>query len=273
MNIRAILGLVIVLVIPVICYVTVRTLSQSNLSLPKHYFYDSVVNKIVDGKIKQDTVWHVLENITVINQLGDTVHLDSLRGKIIVANFFFTRCPTICPALTENMKRVQQGLSLKDITKRIDNSKIQLLSFSIDPDRDTVPVLKQYADKYGVNHDIWWMLTGDKKTIYDFIQEEIKLGLQDGGIVDDAFIHSDRFVLIDRWGVIRGYYNGLEEKALAQLGEDITLLMVERDPSQPSTIFQKLKSIWPIYLMILIIIPVFVYLLNKKSHLKSPQDF
>ncbi|WP_126972350.1 SCO family protein [Gynurincola endophyticus] len=273
MNKRSIAVFFIVLFVPLICYFTVRHLSSSNLALPKHYFYDSITTSVVNGKLKQDTVWHPLDNIKLVNQLGDSVQLDDVKGKIVVVNFFFTRCPTICPSLTHNMKRIADGVTLKDITKRIDNTKFHLLSFSIDPERDSVPVLKEYADRYNVNHDIWWLLTGDKKTIYDFVQEEIKLGLQDGGIVDDAFIHSDRFVLIDRWGVIRGYYNGLEEKELAKLGEDITLLLVEKDPSKPSALFEKIKSLWPIYLMVIAAVIVFMIVMNKKSHLKSPTDF
>lgn len=273
MNKKSILVFLIVLFVPILCYFTVRNLSSSNLALPKHYFIDSVTTSVKNGKIQYDTVWQQLSNIQLVNQLGDTIHLDTLRGKIIVANFFFTKCPTICPSLTHNMKRIADGVALKDLTKRIDNSKFHLLSFSIDPERDSVPVLKAYADHNNVNHDLWWLVTGDKKSIYDFVQNEIKLGLQDGGIVDDAFIHSDRFVLIDRWGVIRGYYNGLDEKELSKLGEDITLLLVEKDPSKPSALLEKIKSIWPVYILVVICIGIFMFVLSKKSHLKSPKDF
>lgn len=241
--------------------------------MPKHFYFDSIATTVKNGKLKYDTVWKEIRNVQGVNQLGDTVQLDSLRGKIIVLNFFFTKCPSICPTLTHNMKRIADGVALKDITKRIDNSKFQLLSISIDPERDSVPVLKKYADENSVDHDLWWMITGNKKELYDFIQEDIKLGLQDGGIVDDQFIHSDRFVLIDKFGVIRGYYNGLEEKELAKLGEDITLLMVEKDPTKPSALFERIKGIWPIYLIVVISVFVFMITLGKKSHLKSVEDF
>ena len=102
---------------------------------------DSIATSVVNGKVKYDTVWQEISNVSLINQLGDTIQLDSLRGKIIVANFFFTKCPTICPGLTTNMKKIADGVALKDLTKRIDNSQFHLLSFSIDPERDSVPVL------------------------------------------------------------------------------------------------------------------------------------
>jgi protein SCO1/2 len=99
----------------------------------------------------------------------------------------------------------------------------------VDPERDSVPVLKRYADRNGVNHDIWWMLTGPKKSIYDFAINEIKLAVQDGGQVDSNFIHTERFVLLDRDHVIRGYYNGLDSTSLDKLSKDIGLLMLSVD--------------------------------------------
>ena len=101
-----------------------------------------------------------------------------LQNRVIVADFFFTRCPNICPKMTENMAKLQQSFShYKQGRKVIDSSIVRFISFSIDPERDSVAALKKYADKFGVNHDNWWMLTGNKKNIYDFALNEVKLGL------------------------------------------------------------------------------------------------
>jgi protein SCO1/2 len=226
-----------VVFIPLICYLLVREYSAGAIDMPRRYYPDSVVTRIVDGKQKNDTIWHKLSNITLTNQLGQEVSLHDIQGKIIIADFFFTRCPSICPTLTRNMKGLQDGLQLKDKRRMIDTSVVHFLSFSVDPERDSVPVLKKYADRWNINHDSWWLLTGPKKTIYDFALNEIKLPLQDGETVDSNFIHTERFVLIDREHVIRGYYSGLDSMSLSRLAEDVTLLMLERDKKKKRKLF------------------------------------
>ncbi len=237
MSKKTILALCIAVLLPVVSYFIVRTYSADAIRMPPRYFPDSVVTKIVNGKQQEDTVWHRLPNISLTNQLGKKVSLDELKGKIIVADFFFTRCPSICPALTKNMKGLQDALKLKDVRKNIDSSFVHFLSFSVDPVRDSVPVLKKYADRNGINPDLWWLLTGTKKEIYDFALNEIRLPLQDGGSVDSNFIHTEKFVLIDRDRVIRGYYSGLDTVALSDLAEDLTLLMLEKDKKKKRKLF------------------------------------
>lgn len=223
--------------LPVVSYLIVKTASDDAVTMPKHYFADSVIDKVVDGKKVSDTVWHRLDNITLVNQLGDTVSLDDINGSIIIADFFFTRCPSICPTLTKNMKQLQDAMRMKDSRRRIDSSYVRFISFTVDPERDTPDVLKRYADKYAVNHDTWWFLTGDKKKIYDYALNELKLGLQDGEGVDSNFIHTSKFVLIDRRRNVRGYYDGLDSTSMSKLAEDLTLLMLEKDKNKKRNLF------------------------------------
>lgn len=222
--------------LPVASYFIVKYLSADAIHMPRKYYADSVINKVIDGKSTSDTIWHQVSDITLTNQLGNKVSLSDLKGKIIVADFFFTRCPSICPTLTKNMKRLQETLKVKDVRKRVDSSFVQFLSFSVDPERDSVPVLKTYADKYGVNHDGWWLLTGLKKDIYDFSINELKLGLQDTTVSED-FVHTNRFVLLDKQRIVRGYYNGLDTASLARLAEDLVILMLEKDKKKKRKIF------------------------------------
>lgn len=231
------LSLCIVALLPVVSYLIVKTASDDAVIMPKHYFADSVIDKVVDGKKVSDTVWHRLDNITLVNQLGDTVSLDDINGSIIIADFFFTRCPSICPALTKNMKQLQDAMKMKDSRRRIDSSYVRFISFTVDPERDTPDVLKRYADKYAVNHDTWWFLTGDKKKIYDYALNELKLGLQDGEGVDSNFIHTSKFVLIDKRRNVRGYYDGLDSTSMSRLAEDLTLLMLEKDKNKKRNLF------------------------------------
>lgn len=240
MNKKAVLALIIAIIIPVMCYYAVKWSSEEAIVMPRRYFMDSVITKTVDGKTTTDTVWHKTENITLVNQLGDSVGLYDIQNRVIVADFFFTRCPSICPTLTRNMAKLQQSFSHYNEGRRvIDSSIVHFVSFSIDPERDSVGALKKYADKYGIDHDNWWMLTGPKKKIYDFALNEVKLGLVDGEGVDTSFIHSQKMVLIDKDHIVRGYYNGLDTLELRVLARDIALLMLEKDKSKKRNLFRK----------------------------------
>ena len=269
MSQKALLALGIAIFLPVVCYFVVKGVSSDVIHMPRHYYPDEIIDVVKDGKRVNDTVWHKVANITLTNQLGDSVSLQKLRGKIVVADFFFTHCPSICPYLTRNMKGLQDALKTKDVTKRVDTSFVQFLSFSVDPERDSVAQLKKYADHFGVNSDVWWLLTGPKKTIYDFALNEVKLGLQDGEGVDSNFIHTEKFVVLDKKGVVRGYYNGLDTASLSRLAEDITLLMLEKEKGEPSPVLAQLKSLWPIYIAVIIAVVLFVWITRKPS--KEPK--
>lgn len=240
MSKKAILALCIAVIIPVLCYYIVKWTSEENVILPRKYYVDTIITKTVNGKTTDDTVWHKTANITLLNQLGDSVSLYDIENKVIVADFFFTRCPSICPTLTRNMAKLQQSFShYKEGRKVIDSSIVRFISFSVDPERDSVKQLKNYADRFGVDHDNWWMLTGNKKTIYDFAFNELKLGLVDGEGVDTAFIHTPKFVLLDRDKIVRGYYDGLDTTSLSKLARDIGLLMLEKDKTKKRNLFRK----------------------------------
>lgn len=240
MNKKAAFALLIAIVLPMFCYYLVKWTSEEAIVMPRRYYSDSVITETKDGKTTTDTVWHKTANITLVNQLGDTVSLYDIENRVVVADFFFTRCPSICPTLTRNMARLQQSFSHYNEGRRvIDSSIVNFMSFSIDPERDSVPALKKYADKYGADHDNWWFLTGPKKMIYDFALNEVKLGLVDGEGVDTAFIHTQKVVLIDKDHVVRGYYDGLDTASLKNLARDVALLMLEKDKKQKRNLFRK----------------------------------
>jgi len=239
MNKKAVFALVIAIAIPVISYFILKNAAENAVVMPRRYYIDSVVTKTANGKTTTDTIWHKTENITLVNQLGDTVSLYDIQNRVIVADFFLTRCPSICPKLTANMARLQQSFAKNNVGRKvIDSSIVTFLSFSIDPERDSVAALKKYADKFRVNHDNWWMLTGNKKSIYDFALNQMKLGLVDGESVDTSYIHTQKFVLLDKEYVVRGYYDGLDTTSLASLAEDIGLLLLEKDKNRKFNIFQ-----------------------------------
>ena len=232
MNRKAILGLMLAILLPLTGYYMVKFFSSDAIHMPRRYFFDSVVIVNKDGKITSDTIWHHVNNMNFVNQLGKKVSLDSLKGKILVINFFFTRCPAICPGLSKSMKKLQDSYA---------NSKdsiVQFISVSIDPVHDSVPQLRNFADKFTFNHDSWWFVTGDRKEIYDFALQEIKASIADTE-VDSAFIHTENFFLLDRERVVRGWYNGFDTLKQAQLVKDIPLLMLEKTKKRSFSQFLK----------------------------------
>jgi len=225
--------------------------------MPPHYFYDSVAVSEQKGKTITDTIWHKVRNITFTNQLGKQVSLDDVKKKILVINFFFTRCPSICPGLARNMKKLQDSFVKND-------SIVQFISISVDPQHDSVPNLRKFADKFNVNHDSWWMVTGDKKEIYDFAVHELKAGVADVD-VDTAFIHTENFFLLDTNRIVRGWFNGFDTAKQAQLARDIPTLMLERDKKSPS-IFREFIPILPIIFIAIGIVIFVTVLINLKRN-------
>lgn len=179
--------------------------------------------ELVDESMQGVGQGHTIRYFNLKNQLGETVTGRELDGKIYVADFFFTTCGGICPKMTKQMARLQNEFK--------DNEKVMLVSHTVTPDRDSVEVMKKYADKYGAIHKKWFFLTGDKKEIYGlarrayFIVKEAKEGEDDGSGSD--FIHTENFVLIDANKRIRGYYSGIRESSVDSLINDIKQLLEE----------------------------------------------
>jgi protein SCO1/2 len=223
MNKKAILALMLAALIPLISYLLVRYYSERAVNMPPRYFHDSVAVIEKNGKTTYDTIWHNVKNISFSNQLGQQVSLYDIKGKVIVLDFFFTRCPVTCPAMTKAMKRLQDSFK-----KKSDTSFVQFISISVDPVYDSVPQLRKFADKFAISPDNWWVVTGNKKEIYDFAFNEIKAPMADAE-VDTGFLHTDRFFLLDREKVIRGWYSSLDSVAQQKLVRDIPLLMLEKE--------------------------------------------
>jgi protein SCO1/2 len=263
-NKKALLGVVIALLLPLVSYFMLKHFSDKAVVVPPHYLADSVITRTVDGKSISDTVWHQLPDFALVNQLGDTVSWNDIGNRIVVADFFYTHCPTICPALTKNMAKLQQSIKSSEKVGDREPDFIQFLSFSIDPERDSVARLKYWADRFQVNPDNWWLLTGNKKSIYDLAINDMKIGLVDGEGVDSNFIHTDHFVLIDRNRNIRGYYHGLDTTSLARLSEDIIFLSLEKDRNKKSFFDGKLELIAVVMLITMAAVGIFLYIFRKK---------
>jgi protein SCO1/2 len=159
---------------------------------------------------------HRIGDFKLINQQGNKSTTEEWRGKIVVANFFFTHCPVICPKMTANLKKLQETFA--------GNENLMLVSFSVDPQRDSVAELKKYTERFYINENNWQLLTGSKKEIYRLARKSFQVAATDGDGGDNDFIHSDQLILIDSKKRIRGYYEGTEKKEIAQLIRDIKKL-------------------------------------------------
>jgi protein SCO1/2 len=264
-NKKALYAVMLALLLPLTAYFIVKGKSEKAVTMPRHYLPDSVITVTKKGKRAEDTVWHQLADFSFKNQEGKTITWDSLRGKIVIADFFFTHCPTICPSLTMNMKRMAESIHNGQRVGDRTNKQVHFISLSIDPERDSVERLKYWADRFQINPEQWWLLTGDKKEIYKMVIEEMKVGLVDGKGVDTNFIHSDRFVLIDSNRHVRGYYSGLDTLALARLSKDLVLLTMEKDPKGKSFFDGKLLLISVVFLSAIMVVCLFLFFLNINS--------
>jgi protein SCO1 len=221
MNKKSFTALLVAIFLPLTGYLFVSYYSKGAVQMPQRYFYDSVKVINNNGKLTYDTSWHHVSNLHFTNQLGQQVSFDDLKGKIIVLDFFFTHCPTICPQLAKSMKKLQNSFPNND-------SIVQFVSISIDPKHDSLAQLRKWASKFNVNPDSWWLLTGDRDSIYNFALHEMKASVADAN-VDTAFIHTQNFFLLDKDRVVRGWFDGLDSVAQSKLVRDIPLLMLEKD--------------------------------------------
>ncbi len=230
MNKKGLLAFAIAVLIPLVSYFLVKQASDNATAVPNHYLPDTVVNHVEKGKMVDDTVWHKVANFHLVNQLGDTVSLYDLKGKLTVMDFFFTSCRSTCPLLTQNMLKMQQSFEKGgDAMSAPDSSIVQFISFSVDPETDSVARLKKYADHYGIDPGNWWLLTGNRDSIYNYAFQELKVDKFDSTPVNPDFVHTTRFVLIDKNFNVRGFYNGLDSTSIDKLSKDIGLLMLAVD--------------------------------------------
>ena len=188
-------------------------------SLP--IYNPSMVNpELVDTTIQYIARNHTIGDFSFLNQNGQKITQADYDNKVYVADFFFTTCPTICIAMTDNMVRIQEALK--------DDKNVKLLSFSVTPEIDSVPVLKAYALEKGVIDSKWNLLTGDKKEIYTLARKSYLVVKE--GKPEELYdmVHTENFVLVDRKKRVRGFYDGTKTEDVERLIEDIKWLSTRK---------------------------------------------
>jgi protein SCO1/2 len=190
-----------------------------------------VENKEIDGKQHTDTIYHTIPNFSFLNQNGTTITQEKYKGKIYVADFFFTSCQTICPKMTKQLSRLQT------MFKPEREIKYNILSHTVNPTEDSVAVLRHYADSFQVIDSIWDMVTGDKAMLYEIARKGYLLPVDEGNGGEDDFIHSEKLVLVDWAGRIRGFFDGTDSMEVKKLADAIVLLNLNKqklDNAKPS---------------------------------------
>lgn len=174
---------------------------------------------LVDESVRNVDKFHRVGSFTLTDQDGNEVTENSFNDKIYVTDFFFVTCPTICPKMATQMNRIYVEFK--------ENNTVMLLSHTVMPVADSVPVLKEYAKKLGVSSEKWKFVTGDKPQIYNLARKTYFAAITkgDGGV--DDFVHTENFVLVDKEKRLRGFYDGTSEKDVDRLIGDIYSLLEE----------------------------------------------
>jgi protein SCO1/2 len=172
--------------------------------------------ELVDVSLQNVENHHTVTDFKLTNQNGEVITQSDYDDKIYVTDFFFTRCPSICPIMSNNMGKLQQVF--------LNDDDVMFLSMSVTPEMDSVPVLKKYADNKGAIDSKWNIATGDKKHIYNLARKSYFAVVDqgDGGLQD--FIHTPNFILVDKTKQIRGVYNGTDNDEILRLIDDIKIL-------------------------------------------------
>jgi protein SCO1 len=207
--------------IAIILLYSACTANKSNKTLPI-YGNREPVTKTVNGQTVTDTVYQTIPAFKFINQYGDSTGDKNLDGKIYVADFFFTSCPSICPVMQRNMLNVYNAFKT--------TPDVKILSFTIDPKYDSVKVLKKYADKLGVTGDSWLFLQGKKDNTYQLADKNFLVAVKQDSTVKGGYTHQGYFVLVDKQKRVRGAYDGTNPEQVSQLISDIKTLKAEPAP-------------------------------------------
>ena len=171
---------------------------------------------LVDSESQNLNKEHKIPDFEFFNQEGRVITNKDLDGKIYIADFFFTSCAGICPIMTKNMFKIQQEF--------INDSLVKIISHTVHPEKDSVAVLNEYAKQNNIDSQKWHLLTGDKKELYDIARKGYFAVSKVDENIQDAFIHTENFILVDNYQRIRGVYNGTLPYEITRLIEDIYFL-------------------------------------------------
>lgn len=182
----------------------------------KVYQPSEINPRLVDSSLQSKNQDHHILDFSLLSQDSAVVTRKSVDDKIIIADFFFTTCPSICPKMSSNLKMVSDYFE--------DNQDVVILSHTVTPEIDSPSVLKDYAEQYGANSN-WIFLTGDRKEIYKLARRSYFAALDEPSTEGPDFVHTENFVLVDRQGRLRGFYDGTSKIDTERLIDEIKVLL------------------------------------------------
>jgi protein SCO1/2 len=218
--VRLLQGLVLIciLMIPVLIIVFLKTFGTNHYEIPV-LFEDGVENPFQECELNESGQ-HYIPEFLLTTQDNEYRGKQEMVNKITIVDFFFTSCPSICPIMSTEMERVNDAFR--------NESDVQIYSISLDPDFDTPEILKEYAERHNATPGKWFFLTGSRENIYNLARCGFILPSIDGYGEPDDFVHSDKFVLVDQLGRIRGYYSGTNRDEVDRLILETKILLHEK---------------------------------------------
>jgi len=236
-----IVAIVLVIALPAFFFLLFRPLSKipRPKSPPKMFALGVEESTDAKGNKKTDSVYHTIPNRRFTTQDGEELELDSLYGNVYVVDFFFATCPGICPVMTKQLKRVQNAF--------IKDKNFKIVSISVDPEKDSIAALREYANNYNAIPGKWLFLNAPKPDVYSLAKEGFFLVAKENPAGAEAFLHSEKLTLVDAEGSIRGYYNGTDSASVNKMMADIVLVLRDyeknfsfrKNPKERGSVFTK----------------------------------
>jgi protein SCO1 len=212
----------ILLLVPILIFIFIGTFGEHHYTLRTYFPQLDGRGEVVYDE-KGDTLFNQIPEFRLTAQQGQEISQQQLDGNIYVADFFFATCPDICKEMSSQLVRVQEAFQ--------DEAQVKLVSFSVNPEHDTPEVLQAYGERYGADPDKWYFLTGDRDQIYSLAKKGFYLPVMQVEGQQD-FIHSDKFMLVDKNRYVRGIYNGTDADDVDRLILEIRVLLDEYSKSK-----------------------------------------
>jgi protein SCO1/2 len=183
-------------------------------------FYGVMMYTTDFAKVKLP-VLNTVQHFSFLKQDSTMVSEQQTQGKVYVAEYFFTSCRGICPKMNKNIKAIYERFK--------SDSNFLVISHTVNPETDSLPVMRHYADSMGANSKNWWFVTGSKEALYKAARESYMLDdpKNNSKNIDEQFLHTQFFTLVDPIGRVRGVYDGIKKDEVEQLIHDITELIAE----------------------------------------------
>jgi protein SCO1 len=213
----------ILLLVPILIFIFIGSFGEHHYTLRKYFPQVTANGEDVLRDAKGDTLFNQVPEFQLTSQLNQPISQKDLDGTIYVADFFFATCPDICKQMSSQLVRVQEAFR--------DEPQVKLVSFTVNPEYDTPEVLKEYGERYGAMSDKWYFLTGDRDAIYTLAKRGFYLPVMQVEGQQD-FIHSEKFMLVDKDRYVRGIYDGTDRDDVDRLILEIKVLLDEYSKSK-----------------------------------------